>query len=199
MIPNPINKSADFMNQVLLDIYRNCYESMEINNFESYVHTQRVIRSKINGCYDKMYVQATTLLDGNSGESMNLRKYSSFSDKFGAHDLIRAEASAVILDNQILKLKPDVELIRNKRASLFDSNYQVKDWKVNELEFYDDYLKKYVVLQQKIEDMLTNVTNTIIRLKTCFPVVTNNEMENKRKERRQLENAKKDKKAKVED
>ena len=78
-----------------------------------------------------------------SGNAFNVKKYSSESTGgLCAKDLRRAENSSDILSSLLKKVGNLKSSLNNYRANLFSINHKIKDWKVDELQFYDKLIAK---------------------------------------------------------
>ena len=78
-----------------------------------------------------------------NGLAANIRKYSDKKGIFTAKDVERAENTEAELHAFLLKVENLIhKLVTDHRRNLFEHNMAIKEWKSNELSFYDKILKE---------------------------------------------------------
>ena len=142
------------------------------------------MRWKLIQDFEKVEKSFDDLIDnGKSGNAFNVKKYSSESTGgLCAKDLRRAENSFDILSSLLKKIDNLKSSLNNYRANLFSINHKNKDWKVDELQFYDKLIAKCSTMEIEVNVTSSKVNATVRNLESNFPRVLL-AMQNKRGKR----------------
>ena len=127
--------------------------------------------------------------NGKSGNAFNVKKYSSESTGgLYAKDLRRAENSFDILSSLLKKIGNLKSSLNNYRANLFSINHKNKDWKVDELQFYDKLIAKCSTMEIEVNVTSSEVNATVRNLESNFSTSAADNAEQKRQKKRKIEN-----------
>ena len=111
----------------------------------------------------------------------NVKKYSSaFTGGLCAKDLRRAENSFDILSSLLKKIGNLKSSLNNYRANLFSINHKIKDWKVDELQFYGKLIVKCSTMEMEVNVTFSKVNPTVTNLKRNFSTSAADTAEQKR-------------------
>ena len=139
-ISNPLTEAHRYYDKLLIQLYKTSHNSsLSPAQFISYVFSQRLLRWKLIQDFEKVKKLFDDLIgNGKSGNAVNVKKYST--GGLCAKDLRRAENSFDILSSLLKKIGNLKSSLNNYRANLFSINHKIKDWKVDDLQFYDSSL-----------------------------------------------------------
>ena len=173
-IPNPLTEAHRYYNKLLIQLYKTSYNSsLSPVQFTSYVLSQRLVRWKLIQDFEKVEKSFDDLIgNGKSGNAFNAKKYSSESTGgLSAKDLRRAENSFDMLSSLLKKIGNFKSSLNNYRANLFSINHKIKDWKVDELQFYDKLIAKCSTMEIEVNVTSSKVNATVRNLKGTSPRV----------------------------
>ena len=138
-----------------------------------FFNCQRLLRWKLIQDFEKVEKSFDDLIgNGTSGNAFNVKKYSSESTGgLCTKDLRRAENSFDILSSLFKKIGSLKSSLNNYRANLFGINHKIKDWKVDELQFYDKHIVKCSTMEIEVNVTSSKVNATVRNLKKTFPRV----------------------------
>ena len=165
-IPNPLTEAHRYYNRSLVQLYKTSYNSsLSPVQFTSYVLSQRLLRWKLIHGFEKDEKSFDDLIgNGKSGNAFNVKKYSSESTgSLCAKDLRRAGNTSLL--KKIGDLKSS---LNNYRANVFSINHKIKDWKVNELQFYDKLIAKCSPMEMEVNVTSSKVNAIVRNLKKDF-------------------------------
>ena len=185
----PFNRGTQIYNKLLIQLYKTSYNSsLSPVQFISYVLSQRLLRWKLIHDFEKDEKSFDDIIgNGKSGNTLNVKKYSSESTGgLCAKDFRRAENSFDILSSLIKKIGNLKSSLNNYRASLFSINHKVKDWKVDELQFYDKLIAKCSTMEMEVNVTSSKVNATVRNLKRNFPTSAADTAEQKRQKKRKI-------------
>ena len=129
------------------------------------------------------------ICNGKSGNAFNVKKYSSESTGgLCAKDLRKAENSFGILSRLLKKISNLKSSFDNYRANLFSINHKNKDWKVDELQFYDKLIAKCSTMEIEVNVTSSKVNATVRNLESSFSTSAADNAEQKRQKKRKIEN-----------
>ena len=190
-IPNPLTEAHRYYNKLLIQWYKTSYNSsLSPVQFTSYVLSQRLLRWKLIQDFEKVEKSFDNLIgNGKSGNAFNVKKYSSESTGgLSAKDLRRAENSFDMLSSLLKKIGNLKSSLNNYRANLFSINHKIKDWKVDELQFYDKLIGKCITMEIEVNVTSSKVNATVRNLKRNFSTSAVDTAEQKRQKKRKIEN-----------
>ena len=158
--------------------------------FISYVLSQRPLRWKLIQDFEKVEKSFDDLIgNGKSGNAFNVKKYSSESTgSLCAKDLRRTENSFDILSSLLKKIGNLKSSLNNYRVNLFSINHKVKDWKVDELQFYDKLIAKCSTMGIEVNVTSSKVNATVRNFESNFSTSAADNAEQKRQKKRKIEN-----------
>ena len=172
-------------------MYKTSYNSsLSPVQFISYVLSQRPLRWKLIQDFEKVEKSFDDLIgNGKSGNAFNVKKYSSESTGgLCAKDLRRAENSFDILLSLLKKIGNLKSSLNNYGANLFGINHKNKDWKVDELQFYDKLIPKCSTMEIEVNVTSSEVNATVRNLESNFSTSAADNAEQKRQKKRKIEN-----------
>ena len=172
-------------------MYKTSYNSsLSPVQFISYVLSQRPLRWKLIQDFEKVEKSFDDLIgNGKSENAFNVKKYSSESTGgLWAKDLRRAENSFDILSSLLRKVGNLKSSLNNYRANLFSINHKIKDWKVDELQFYHKLIAKCSTMEIEVNVTSSKVNATVRNLESNFSTRAADNAEQKRQKNRKIEN-----------
>ena len=172
-------------------MYKTSYNSsLSPVQFISYVLSQRPLRWKLIQDFEKVEKSFDDLIgNGKSGNAFNVKKYSSESTGgLCVKDLRRAENSFDILSSLLKKIGNLKSSLNKYRVNLFSINHKVKDWKVDELQFYDKLIVKCSTMEIEVNVTSSKVNATVRNFESNFSTSAADNAEQKRQKKRKIEN-----------
>ena len=151
-----------YYNEVLQSIYKSSYELIAFPlQFREYVISQQTLRWKVQTLLKSNERNADRLIvDGKSGQSQNIKKYSGEdTSHFTVKDVKRAENSEILLTQLLKKMSGNKDKVAGYRCTLFDKELNVRPWKANELDFYDNVIDEYVKLENIVSVTAAKIRN----------------------------------------
>ena len=106
--------------------------------------------------------------DSKNGLAANVRKYSDETGIFTAKDVKRAENKEAEYHAFLLKVENLHKLVTDHRRNLFEHNMAIKEWKSNELSFYDKILKEINTVKDNADVLRGKVDRTSSLLQRRF-------------------------------
>ena len=100
----------------------------------------------------------------------------------------RAENSFDILSSLLKKIGNLKSSLSNYRANLFSINHKIKDWKVDDLQFYDKLIAKCSTMEIEVNVTSSKVNATVKNLECSFSTSAADSAEQKRQNKRKIEN-----------
>ncbi|CAB3978155.1 Hypothetical predicted protein [Paramuricea clavata] len=184
---------------VLQEIYNSSFELMAPLQFKEYVITQRISRWKIEKGLTDLQKKIENQLDPESGDgrAQNIARFSAETiNKIKPGDLFKAESSQTVVQIRLDGVLKKKQEILNLRSNLFDKDMNIKQWRANELRFYDSKITLLEELKnslQKTHTLIITNTNLLNRRTNASVEET---AEAKRKKRAVRKNAQKSAKEK---
>ena len=184
-IPNPLTEAHRYYNKLLIQLYKTSYNS----SLSPVQISQRLLRWKLIQDFEKVEKSFDDLIgNGKSGNAFNVKKYSSESTGgLSAKDLRRAENSFDMLSSLLKKIGNLKSSLNDYRANLFSINHKIKDWKVDELQFYDKLIAKCSTMEIEVNVTSSKVNATVRNLKRNFSTSAADTAEQKRQKKRKIE------------
>ena len=100
----------------------------------------------------------------------------------------RAESSFDKLPSLLKKIGNLKSSLNNYRANLFSINHKIKEWEVDELQFYDKLIAKCSTMEIEVNVTSSKVNATFRNLKRNFSTSAADTAEQKRQKKQKIEN-----------
>ena len=162
--------------------------------FKEYVVSQRVMRWKTTRELEDLLHKINNILDPGSkdGNAINVARFSKPQlSQMTAGDRAKAERSHSLLEGLITQTSNKLAQLKENRSKLFDKEYNVRQWRANELRFVDSKLKSAKEWLKRLQQTSTTNLANVNLLKRKVATETDAASEAKRKRRSQKKNGKK--------
>ena len=183
-IPNPLNDQIKFYNKALKDLFLSSFDLMAPLQFKDYVLSQRISRWRLQNKIEEQSRKYSALMNSDSkdGNAMNVAKFGSGQlTTFKIGDLSKAEFCQERIEQAIREIEEQITVVRRKRSYLFDSNNEVKHYRANEFEFFDEQKDVLEGVHNKLKRTYTMIVSNVNVLKRKLDIQQDKEVESKRK------------------
>ena len=102
--------------------------------------------------------------EGKDGNAINVQKFMSELAHFKTGDKARSLSALGVIEKALLKEAEINQRVSEKPALLFNKVNDVKAWKANELNFYDQRLDQLKILRMKLETCQTKIITNVSML-----------------------------------
>jgi len=143
-VPNPLIDKHVFCNETVEELFNSSFSLMDINSFKSYAISQRQLRWEIKCTVQNIENLLVKYRESKDGIWINCRHFASAEDVkcHTAKDVVMAVGTKNAISSEIHKIEVEEEKLTKRRWQLFNSKNTMPCWKSNELEYYDNSLKK---------------------------------------------------------
>ena len=192
-IPNPLTAQMKFYNKVLSELYEAAFDLLAPLQFKNYVLEQRIARWRINEECKSLEDSFQNFFNRESkdGNAINVQKFMSELANFKTGDKARVLSAQGVVEKFLFREAEVNKKVSEKRALLFNKVNDVKAWKSNELNFYDQRLDQLKILRMKLERCQTKIITYVDMLSKKVSENADLEENSKRKQKRSNENARK--------
>ena len=162
-IPNPLTTQMQFYNKVLKKLYEAVFSFLAPLQFKNYVLEQCITRWKIKEDCTLLEENIENLFNKKSkdGNAINVQRFMSELVHFKTGDKARALSAQGIVETFLSREAEINQRVTEKRALLFNKVNDVKVWKANELNFYDQRLDQLKSLMMRLEMYQTQIITNI--------------------------------------
>eukprot|EP00112_Aurelia_sp_Birch-Aquarium-sp1_P006896 Seg1753.6 transcript_id=Seg1753.6/GoldUCD/mRNA.D3Y31 product="hypothetical protein" protein_id=Seg1753.6/GoldUCD/D3Y31 len=170
-IPNVgTSRRLQYYNGVLKQISQSADGLVSPLQLHDYIVSQREKRWSIKEDSDQLEHEKASLLDPTSGYGQNIAKYSGRNDLLTAADVHKCANTVKALNVLNVKFQGMKDELIDQRKNIFDkTTLKIKEWKANELSFYDSVLKCVIDGINEIDAKSALLNNTKIFLNGRFP------------------------------
>jgi len=143
-VPNPLIDKHVFCNETVEELFNSSFSLMDINSFKSYAISQRQLWWEIKFTVQNIENLLVKYREGKDGIWINCRRFASAEDVkcHTAKDVVMVVGTKNAISSEIHKIEVEEEKLTKRRWQLFNSKNTMPCWKSNELEYYDNSLKK---------------------------------------------------------
>ena len=178
-----------FYNEVLTKLYEAVFSFLAPLQFKNYVLEQRITRWKIKE--DCRLLENLFNKESKDGNAINVQRFMSELVHFKTGDKARALSAQGIIEKFLSREAEINQRVTEKRALLFTKVNDVKVWKANELNFYDQRLGQLKSLRMRLEMCQTQLITNINMLSRRLSESADLREDSKRKRKRYQEHSRK--------
>ena len=183
------SRRLQYYNKVLKQISQSADGLVSPLQLHDYIVSQREVRWSVKEDIDQLEHEKESLLDPTSGYGQNIAKYSGRNDLLTAADVHKCANTIKALNLLNVKLQKMKDELLDQRKNLFDkTTLKIKEWKANELSFYDSALKSVIDGINEIDSKNALLSTTLIFLNGRFPAIVAQQSEDRRIKKRRKDN-----------